>query len=159
RVLATYYVSAPARMPAEMRRMQLEVTDLLAALRARFPGRFDYQVVDPEEGEGLEGFAARRRIAPFRVRSVTRDAWSELTASSALALARGARAEALRAGRRPAPLPHLQELIVAWLDQEEHPRKPSIALAAPDGFDELADALGERGDVARVDLDSGAAVP
>src|SRR6185503_16422325 len=42
RVLVTYYVSEPARMPAEMRRMRLEVTDLLAALRARFPERFDF---------------------------------------------------------------------------------------------------------------------
>jgi hypothetical protein len=159
RLLATYYVSDASRMPSEMRRMPLEVADLLGALRARFPERFDFQLVDPEEGEGLAGFAARRRIAPFRLRSVTRDAWAERTVWSTLVLSGGSAPEARIAGLRPAHLPHLQELLAAWLEERRHPRAPRLALAAPEGFDELADALAERGPLARVDLDGGAEVP
>src|SRR5262245_59556887 len=117
RVLATYYVSPPERMPASMRRLELEVTDLLAALRARFPERFDYQVVDPESAEGLTGFAARRKVAPFKVRSVTRDAWDERTVWSTLALSVGARPEALLHGLSPEHLPYLQDWLVGWLDE------------------------------------------
>jgi hypothetical protein len=159
RVLVTYYVSPPARMPAAMRRMELEVTDLLAALKARFPAHFDYHVVDPESEPGLAGFAARRRVAPFRVRSVTRDAWDERTVWSTLALAFGSRPEALLAGLGPEHLPHLQELLVRWLEQLGTPRQPRIALAAPAGFEELADELATRGELARVELDSGADLP
>src|SRR5262245_64895633 len=147
-------------MPAEMRRMRLEVTDLLAALPARCPERFDYLVVDPASAAGLEGFAARRRVAPFRVRSVTRDAWDERTVWSTLALSFGSRPETLLNGLGPEHLPHLQDLLVGWLDELESPRKPRLALAAPEGaFEELADALAEKGEVTRIDLDSGADVP
>ena len=59
KVLVTYYVSRPERMPSELRHLEREVTDLLAALHARFPERFDYQIVDPESRPGLAGFAAR----------------------------------------------------------------------------------------------------
>lgn len=159
RVLVTYYVSPPARMPAGMRRMEQEVTDLLAALRARFPERFDFHVVDPESRPELAGFAARRRVAPFRVRSVTRDAWDERTVWSTLALAHGSRPEALLSGLGPEHLPHLQELLVGWLDQLAAPRAPRIALAAPEDFEELADELDTRGELVRVELDAGALPP
>jgi len=157
RVIATYYVSPPDRMPAEMRRMELEVTDLLAALHARFPARFDYQVVDPEQD--LAGFSARQRVSPFQVRSVTRDAWDERTVWSTLVLSAGARPEARLAGLKPEHLPYLQDLLAAWLDQLAAPRTPRLALAAPAGFDELADALAEHGTLTRVELDAGAPLP
>ena len=131
RVLVTYYFSAPERMPSAMRRMRLEVADLLSALRARFPERFDFHVVDPESEAGLEGFAARRRVAPFRVRSIAHDAWDERTVWSTLALAYGTHPEALLRGLGPEHLPHLQELLVAWLEELERPRQPRLALAAP----------------------------
>ncbi len=159
KVQVVYYVSPAARMPAAMRRMELDVTDLLAALRARFPGRFDYQVVDPESREGLEGFSARRRVSPFKVRSVTRDAWDERTVWSTLSIACGPRPEALLQGLGPGHLPHLQTLLVAWLDQLESPRAPRLALAAPEGFEELADELESRGLLARANLDRGEPVP
>jgi len=159
RVMAVYYVSAPERMPVEMRRMGLEVTDLFEALRQRFPERFDFVVVDPAARADLAGYAARRSVAPFKVRSVTRDAWDERTVWSTLVLSAGAGPEAELRGLRPAHLPVLQDLIVAWLDELARPREPRLALAAPEGFQELSEALDLRGALARVDLDGGAGVP
>ena len=159
RVMAVYYVSAPERMPVEMRRMGLEVTDLLEALRRRFPERFDFVVVDPAARAELAGYAARRSVAPFKVRSVTRDAWDERTVWSTLVLSAGAGPEAELRGLRPEHLPVLQDLIVAWLDELARPREPRLALAAPEGFQELAEELDLRGALARVDLDGGARVP
>lgn len=163
RVLATYYVSAPARMPAAMRRLELEVGDLFAALRTRFPARFDFQLVDPEAEEGLAGFAARRKVAPFKVKSITRDAWDERTVYSTLALSVGTRPEVRLPGLGPEHLPHLEEWLVGTLRELARPRAARITLAAPAGpgagFEELADALATRGTLTRVDLDAGEALP
>ena len=140
RVIATYYVSPPAKMPAEMRRMELEVTDLLAALHARFPARFDYQVVDPEQD--LAGFSARQRVSPFQVKSVTRDAWDERTVWSTLVLSAGARPEARLPGLKPEHLPYLQDLLTAWLDQLSAPRGlPSISTSGVSLLSVVAEAL------------------
>ena len=161
KVLVTYYVSRPERMPSALRHLEREVTDLLAALHARFPERFDYQVVDPESRPGLEGFAARRRVAPFRLRSVTRDAWDERTVWSTLSLSCGARPPVLIPGVVPEHLPTLQSLLVTWLDELETPRVPRLALAADDAgaFEELADELAARGSVVLAELDSGEPIP
>jgi hypothetical protein len=62
RVLATYYVSAPERMPAEMRRMELEVGDLLAALRRRSPST-TWDPSTPSEARA-RGLTARSASPP-----------------------------------------------------------------------------------------------
>ena len=159
RVLVTYYVSAPDRMPSSMRRMERQVGDLLEAMHAAAPERFDFQIVDPDSQRDLVAFAARRRISPFRVREVAHDSWDERTVWSALSISYGAHPEAILRGIGPAHLPRLQATIVAWLDQLERPRAAHIALAAPPGFAELEAALNERGRVARVPLDAGAPIP
>jgi len=158
-VRIVHYVSPPSEMPAEMRRLGTDVADLMQALERRFPGKIDFQSVEMGERPGLEGFAARRRVAPFRLRTVTRDAWSERTVWSTLVISWGARPEARIRGLRPEQLPELQALLVAWLDELEAPRLPHIALAAPAGFDELVDELAQRGEVEPIDLDGGASVP
>jgi hypothetical protein len=75
-VHATYYVSGREHMPSSMRRVERQVSDLLTALHAAAPERFDFEIVDPEESSEAAALAARRRVAPFRLRSVSRDAWS-----------------------------------------------------------------------------------
>jgi len=174
-VNATYYVSARERMPSHMRRVERQVTDLLESLAAAAPDRFAYRVVDPEADEDRAGFAARRRVAPFRERSVAHDSWSERTVYSALTLAYGTRREAVIDGIGPDELSRLQAAIVAHLDQMERPRRPVLALAAPGsspgtspgssggtsgaGFDELADLLATRGELVAADLDGGGGIP
>jgi hypothetical protein len=153
----TYYVSPAEKMPAEMRRMALDVTDVMEALVDRFPERVSFLRLDP--GQDLEGFAARHRVAPFRVRSVTRDAWDERTVYSTLVLTVEGGPEARLDGLRPEHLGDLQGLLVSWLRELAEPTPPRIALAAPAGFDELEEELATRGDLTRVDLDGGAPLP
>ncbi len=161
KVLVTYYVSPPQRMPSSMRRMERHVSDLLDAMRARSPERFDFQIVDPEadRDENLTSFAAQRHISPMQVREVAHDSWDERKVWSSLSISYGAYPEAILHGIGPEHLPLLQATLVAWLNQLERPRAARIALAAPPGFQELEEALSERGIVQRVDLDNGVAIP
>jgi hypothetical protein len=160
RLFLTYYVSARERMPSHMRRVERDVTDLLAAMQRFAPDRVDYQIVDPDGDETLIAFAARRKVAPLRVRHVTRDSFTEQEIWSTLTLTCGPAAPARIDGVGPEHLPRLQALMVAQLDQLRQPRAPLIALAAPaTGYAELREALSELGEVVDVDLSGGAALP
>ncbi len=158
-VFVTYYVTARERMPSHLRRIESRVTDLLAAMKSAAPGRFDYQVVDPDEHPDLARFAARRKVAPLRARHVTRDAWSEQELWSTLSIASGPRKPALIDGIGPEHLPRLQALMVSHLDQLENPRAPVYALAAPPTYRRFREMLVGRGEVLDVDLSAGAPIP
>ncbi len=176
-VLATYYVSPRAEMPSELRRLEDQVTDVLAALEHASDGRFRYRILDPhaaEEVEPVDGqaqpevapevarYAARQGIAPFRVRSITADAWSEKTIWSSLTLALGAHPPVVLNGVVSEHVPRLQATLVAHLDQMEEPRLPVVALAAPAGFERFAQELTRTAKVVRVDpaeLAQGRAIP
>jgi hypothetical protein len=151
----TYYVSDRARMPSHMRRVERGVTDVLQSLKQASGGRFDYQVVDPEEDPDLQRYAARRGVAPFRSRSVERDSYSERTVWSALTIALGARPESAISGIGPEHLPRLQALLLDHLAQMEKPRRPVVALSRTDGFAELAAGLKESAEVVVAHLTAG----
>gem|GEM_PF-503900 len=166
RLFLTYYVSARETMPSHMRRVEQDVTDLLAAMERFAPERVQYQIVDPDGAGGgagdeeLVAFAARRKVAPFRVRHVSRDSFTEQEIWSTITLTHGPAAPARIDGVGPEHLPRLQALMVAHIDQLRAPRRPQIALAAPPaGFAELRTALSELGDVVDVDLSTGEPLP
>ncbi len=158
-VFLTYYVSPREAMPSHLRRLERQVTDLLDAMKAASNGRLDYQIVDPTSDPELETYAARNKVAPVRVRHVTRDAYSEQEIWSTLTMAYGPGAPAVIPGLGNEHLPRLQALVVAQLQAMKAPREPVYAFAAPAGFEGFAGWLAERGDVRRVDLDAGDAVP
>lgn len=155
----TYYVSARGHMPSAMKRIERDVTDLLGALRASAPGKVDVLIVDPETDPQQKGYASNRRITPFRVRDVAHDAWSERLVWSTLTMTYGARGEAVVNGITPERLPRLQATLLEHLKRMDAPARPRIALSAPPGFRQLADALAEHGDVEELDLDAGAPFP
>ena len=168
RLFLTYYVSDREAMPSHMRRVEQDVTDLLAAMERFAPDRVQYQIVDPDGAgngagagdEDLIAFAARRKVAPFRVRHVSRDSFTEQEVWSTITLTHGPAAPARIDGVGPEHLPRLQALMVAHIDQLRAPRRPQIALAAPpSGFDELRTALSELGDVVDVNLSAGESLP
>jgi hypothetical protein len=163
RVLLTYYASDRARMPSQLRRVERDVTDLFEALKGASRERLDYQIVDPDADpvarDDLARFAAKRAVAPFRARSVERDAWSEKTVWSTISIAYGPRPESTIPGVGPEHLERLQRLLVEHLDQMERPRRAAIALAAPAGYEQLRGFLAQKGEVRTVDLDGGERIP
>ena len=151
----TYFVSDRARMPSRMRDVERGVTDVLAALRRASGGRLEYQVVDPSDDPDLQRYAARRGIAPFRSRSVERDAYRERTVWSALSIAAGDHPESAISDVGPEHLPRLQALVLEHLAQMEKARRPVVALSRTAGFSELLAALGSTADVVVADPSGG----
>ncbi len=153
RVFITWYVSPRDRMPPRMKRIGRDVTDLLETMRAHSDGRLEFEVVDPTATEDLKRYAAKRKVAPGRVRSVAQDSFSQAEVWNTLTIAYGPHKPAVLSGIAPEHLPRLQEMIAAQLDQLESPRKPVFGLAAPAGFDKFRAWLAARGEVRSVDLD------
>jgi ABC transporter family protein len=158
-VFITYYTSERSRMPSRMRGVERGVTDLLEAMRRASGARLDYQVLDPDSDPDLARYAAQKGVAPFRARSVERDAYSERTIWSTLAIAHGPRPESVMNGIGPEHLPRLQSLILEYLEQMERPRKPIIAIASAGGASELAGALAAKAEVRTIDLTGGREIP
>jgi ABC-type uncharacterized transport system len=158
-VFLTYYVTARASMPSHMRRVERGVTAILDALARASGDRVEYQRVDPDADLDARQYAARHGVAPFRARSVERDAYSERTIWSALTIRYGDRPEAVINGIGPEYLPRLQHLILEHLVQLEQPRRPRVALSHTAGFTELAAELSARTDVVTVDIDRTPAPP
>ena len=157
-VFLTLYLSDATRMPSELRGLERDLVALCETLEHDSGGKLAWQIVDPTGRPDLERYAAHRGVAPLTVRSVERDGYSERTVWCSLTVESGSHPPARIEGLRPEQLGRLQGLLAATLDQMEHPRRPRIALAAA-GFEGLAAALAARGDVQRVDLDAGDAIP
>jgi hypothetical protein len=158
-VLITYYVSASRHMPSSMRRLERDVTDLLGVMKRAAAGRLDYQIIDPESQPDAVRHAAHQRIAPFRVRSIARDSYSEKTVWSSLHIAYGGHEPAAINGVSPEHVPRLQQLIIGQIAQKDRPRPPRIALSAGSAYESLQSALGRYGEVQRIDLNRGDAIP
>lgn len=149
---ATYYVSSRERLPSELRRLEVEVTDVLTELRRASDGRFDFEVLDPAEHPELGPWIAHQGIAPFRMRSVRHDAWTETEIHSTLALHYAGHGRARIEGLRPEHVPSLAKLVLAHLDEMRAPTEPSIVIAGPH-TEKLVGLLGRAGRVRRIDFD------
>lgn len=158
-VLVTYYVSERRHLPSEMRRMEQEITRLLEAMQRASNGRLQFQIVDPESQPELVRHAAHQRVAPFRVRSIARDLYTEQTVWSTLHIAYGPHEAAVINGVTPEHLPRLQAMIGGQLDQRDHPRQPVFGIASEGGFSQLARWLEDSGRVVPVDMQSSEPIP
>lgn len=159
-VFVTYYVTRTDRMPSHLKHVEREVVALLDALKDAGRGKFDWALVDPSEDPDLMRFAARRKVAPVRVRSVAHDRWSEQEIWSTLTIGYGPRPPALVEGISQEHLPRLQGIVLEHLKQLEAPRKPVFALSAPrDETRELRADLAKRGELREVDLAHTRAIP
>ncbi|MDG2147904.1 MAG: Gldg family protein [Planctomycetota bacterium] len=159
RVFVTYYATSSGAMPSHLRQLELQVTDLLESMKDASGGMLDYQVIDPGSDPELADYAAKRKVAPVRVRHVTRDAYSEQEIWSTLETNYGPGAPAVIAGLESEHLPRLQHLLLEQLRAMESPRVPLFALAAREGFGDFRAWLSERGEVIDVDLDAGEPLP
>ncbi|HVS64343.1 MAG TPA: Gldg family protein [Thermoanaerobaculia bacterium] len=150
-VFVTFYATAPARMPTSLRGLERRVVDLLTAMKSASKGRLDFEVVDPDASPELTAYAARRQVAPHRVRDIRGDAWTEQTVWSTLTVEYGAREPIAFRGVDAEHFPFLQSALLGALEHLEAPRAPVLALAAPPGFEGLRAALSRFGRVVEVD--------
>jgi hypothetical protein len=157
-VVVTWFASPPQAVPARFGGLREEVALLLETLARASGGRLRWELVDPDASPGLAAYAAQCQVKPLRVRSVTRDAWSERSVWSTLSIAYGARPRAQIAGITPDNVGLLQAWITAQLDELERPRRPRIVLDAPEeGFADLERRLGRGAELVRARVDDGGA--
>lgn len=152
-VVLTYFCDRPEDTPSSQRAVRGEVERLLAALARASGGRLRYEVCEPERDADQSAFARLARVKPVRVRSVTRDAWSEVPLWSTISIAYGSRPRAQIAPITPEVLDGLQGWITAQLDQLESTSAARVALSAPKGFDDLSERLARAADVRGLALD------
>lgn len=154
RVFVQYFVTAREDMPSRLRSLEADVADVLEAMRAVNPRQFDFQIVDPAGDDDLVRFAARRKVAPTRVRSVTKDAVTEQEIWSTLTVARGTAAPAVANGIRSEHVRILARLVLAQLDGLEQPRVPRFGLITPKvGYAKLRAKVAEKGEVVELTSD------
>lgn len=154
----TYFVTSPARLPSHLRQLEEEVRAMLEALQDRAPGRIEFRIIDPQlsNGAGI-AYAASKKVSPFRVRRILRDAHSEEQIWSSLVLACEGYPEVLIQGVESSHL--LEELIVEHLKALARPPQPTFAVAAPPSFQLLPRHLSQYGPVLEVGFDHDPAAP
>jgi len=147
RVLLTWFATPAADMPSHLRGLDRDVRDVLTALADASDGKLKWQVVDPQSDPELADFATRLGLAPYTTRDVRGDRWTERSVWSTLHITYGPYPPATIRALEPDDVPGLRGLLLAHLEQMEHPRRPVVALDAPDDFDELRAALAARAEV------------
>ncbi|TVQ51689.1 MAG: hypothetical protein EA377_12005 [Phycisphaerales bacterium] len=159
-VLITYYVSGREHMPSHMRQLERQVVDFLSTLKREAGGQLDYQVIDPHDDPEMQQHAAQQRAAPFRVRTVTRDAYTETSVWSSLQIRYGPHSPAIINGVSPDHLPRLQQLLTGQIEQMKDPRQPVFGLAVEDGsFRQFRQFLQLYGEVVPVEVHGDRALP
>jgi hypothetical protein len=158
-LMLAWYRTPPESMPAGYRDLEAEMRALLENFRAAAPDKVRVQIVDPDVDPQYASYLANVGIAPVRVRHIERDGWVEERLWSSLRIVDGAHGAAVVQRLGPEEFASLQALIVAHLDELEKPRRPRLALSAPEGCRALRGALQKEGDVADVDFDLDAKIP
>jgi hypothetical protein len=158
-LLLTYAASPEASMPRELRGVAAQVTGLLRSIERAAPDRVRVQVLDPESDPALPGYLAGVGLAPFRSRALLFDAPVERSVWSGLRIAYGPHGSAAIRSVTPEVLDGLQPLILAHLELLESPRRPRVAVAAPESFRALRRGLRARAEVIECDFETGAEVP
>lgn len=126
------------------------VQNHLAQLKALAPDRIDYRIVDPDSESG-RAYAIEKKAAPFHVRDIQRDEYSEQAVWSSLVIAYGDHPEILIPKIVPSDIPYLEHLILAHLKALAHPPRPIIAVSALQQFGLFTKFLGQWGDIALAD--------
>jgi hypothetical protein len=137
-VLVTYFASGRDAMPSSMKDVADGVQAVLAAMKAAAPDRIGWRVIDPDADPLGPAYAAKHGASPVRVRRVLEDESSEAAVWSSLVLAWERHPDGLIQGVMPADVPYLEAMIVETLAGAESPKRPTIAIAAPErGYEQL----------------------
>lgn len=161
-VRLTYFVSRAESLPPHLRHLEDGVRDVLRAFEraATEAGRpLTTAVVHPEDHPEWETSLASSGLAPWRARRVEGDGYRDDELWSSLRLGYGARPSAVLNGIGPEQVAWLQPLVLEQLRELEAPRRPRVALSAPEGYAGLRALLATGAEVQDVDFDADATLP
>jgi len=161
-VRLTYFVTRAESLPPHLRHLEDGVRDVLRAFEraAAESGRsLSTAVVHPEDHPEWEIPLASSGLAPWRARRVEGDGYRDDELWSSLRVGYGARPSAVLNGIGPEQVDWLQPLLLEQLRELETPRRPRVALSAPEGYTGLRALLETGADVEDVDFDADAALP
>ncbi len=123
---------------------------LFARLKTLAPNHIDDRIVDSGSESGRT-YAIKKKAAPFHVRDIQSDEYSEQAAWSSLVIAYGDHPEILIPKIVPSDIPYLEHLILAHIKALTHPPRPIIAVFAPQRFGLFTQFLGQSGDIVPTD--------
>ena len=162
-VRLSYYVTRREELPAHLAHLEERVRDVLEAFAGATAGQplpFRVEIVYPGEHPEWAASLASAGLAPWRARRVEGDGYRDDELWSSLRIGLGARPSAVFNGLGPQQVSELQRLILAQLEQLRAPRRPLVALDAPEqGFDQLRAILKSGAQVVEVELEDQASLP
>ncbi len=129
-ITVRYYVSPKEKMPAAMKTIEQDVTDLLREFEVASK-MFRYEVIDPTTDVDMAGTLQSKGINPFDTRSVEKDAFNIKRIYSAIAISYLDKAEEVIPQVIPQNLSSLEYEILARIFRMTMDRKPRVVLVAP----------------------------
>ena len=129
-ITVRYYVSPKDKMPAAMKNIEQDVTDLLREFEM-VSKRFKYEVIDPTTDVDMAKTLQGKGIEPFDTRSVEKDAFNIKRIYSALAISYLDKPEEVIPQVVPQNLSSTEYEILARIYRMTLERKPKVVIAAP----------------------------
>ncbi len=134
----------------DLKGLKTPVQNLFSRLKALAPDRIDYRIVDPGSESG-RAYAIKKKAAPFHIRDIQRDEYSEQAVWSSLVIAYGDYPEILIPKITSSDIPYLEYLLLAHLKALTNPPRPVIEISAPQQFGLFTKFLSQWGDIALAD--------
>jgi ABC-type uncharacterized transport system involved in gliding motility auxiliary subunit len=129
-ITVRYYASPKDKMPAAMKNMEQNVSDLLREFEM-VSKRFKYEVVDPTTDVDMAKTLQNKGIEPFDTRSVEKDAFNIKRIYSAIAISYLDKPEEVIPQIVPQNISSLEYEILAKIYRMTMSKKPKVVLVAP----------------------------
>jgi ABC-type uncharacterized transport system involved in gliding motility auxiliary subunit len=129
-ITVKFYVSPKDKMPAAMKTMEQDVTDILREFEM-VSKRFKYEVVDPTTDVDMAKTLQNKGINPFDTRSVEKDAFNIKRIYSAIAISYLDKPEEVIPQVVPQNISNLEYEILSRIYRMTMPSKPKVVLVAP----------------------------
>ncbi|MCD6163225.1 MAG: Gldg family protein [candidate division Zixibacteria bacterium] len=125
-----YYVSPKEKMPASMKNIEQDVTDLLREFEI-VSDRFRFELVDPTTDVDIAKTIEEKGIQPFDTRSIEKDSFGIKRIYSAIAISYLDKPEEVIPRVIPQNLPNLEYELLSRIYRMTMTAKPRVVLMAP----------------------------
>jgi len=129
-VTIRYYVSPSDKMPAAMKNIERDVTDMLREFEL-VSDRIKFEVIDPTSDVDMTSALEEKGIAPFDARSIEKDSFGIKRIYSALAVSYLDKPEEVIPQVVPQNMSTLEYELLSRIFRMTMEKKPTVALFAP----------------------------